>query len=71
MKSMKYATLGESLGGVESLIESPALMTHASVPIETRIALGITDNLVRLSCGIENIDDLLEDLNSCLILSQK
>lgn len=55
-------TLAESLGGVESLIEHPAIMTHASVPIETRKALGIEDGFIRLSVGIEYIDDLRADL---------
>ena len=55
-------TLAESLGGVESLIEHPAIMTHASVPAEVRAALGIDDGLVRLSVGIEDADDLIDDL---------
>jgi cystathionine gamma-lyase len=58
--------LAESLGGVESLIEHPAIMTHASVPPERRAALGITDDLIRLSVGIENQDDLVEDLERAL-----
>lgn len=56
--------LAESLGGVESLINHPALMTHASIPKEIRDARGITDNLIRLSVGIENVDDLIEDLDN-------
>jgi cystathionine gamma-lyase len=59
-------TLAESLGGVESLIEHPAIMTHASVPSEVRTALGIDDGLVRLSVGIEDVDDLIADLRSAL-----
>jgi cystathionine gamma-lyase len=59
-------TLAESLGGVESLIEHPAIMTHASVPAETRRALGIDDSLIRLSVGIEHPDDLLADLEQAL-----
>ncbi|WP_201860423.1 cystathionine gamma-synthase [Microvirga soli] len=59
-------TLAESLGGVESLIEHPAIMTHASVPAEVRAELGIDDGLVRLSVGIEDADDLIEDLRSAL-----
>jgi cystathionine gamma-lyase len=59
-------TLAESLGGVESLIENPAIMTHASVPPEVRAELGIDDGLVRLSVGIEDADDLIEDLRSAL-----
>jgi cystathionine gamma-lyase len=54
--------LAESLGGVESLIEHPAIMTHASVPPENRRQLGILDNLVRLSVGIEHAGDLVADL---------
>jgi cystathionine gamma-lyase len=56
----------ESLGGVESLIEHPALMTHASIPAETRAALGISDGLVRLSVGIEHVDDLIADLSQAM-----
>lgn len=59
-------TLAESLGGVESLIEHPASMTHASVPAERRAALGITDSLVRLSVGIEHVGDLISDLGWAL-----
>src|SRR5262249_16277753 len=58
--------LAESLGGAESLIEHPPIMTHASVPPENRAMLGITDDLIRLSVGIENRDDLLEDLERAL-----
>jgi cystathionine beta-lyase/cystathionine gamma-synthase len=59
-------TLAESLGGVESLIEHPAIMTHASVPAEARVALGITDTLCRLSVGIEAVEDLRADLTRAL-----
>jgi len=59
-------TLAESLGGVESLINHPAIMTHASVPAERRTELGVTDNLVRLSVGIENVDDLRAALQEAL-----
>lgn len=59
-------SLAESLGGVESLIEHPALMTHGSVPADVRAALGIGDTLVRLSVGIENADDLMADLDAAL-----
>jgi cystathionine gamma-lyase len=59
-------TLAESLGGVESLIEHPALMTHGSIPAEQRTAIGISDSLVRLSCGIEDGDDLIGDLEQAL-----
>jgi cystathionine gamma-lyase len=57
-------SLAESLGGVESLINHPALMTHASVPKEQRDALGVTDSLVRLSVGVEDVDDLIDDLKN-------
>lgn len=63
LKAVKIFTLAESLGGVESLIECPALMTHGSVPLETRNELGITDNLVRISVGIENVEDLIADID--------
>lgn len=59
-------TLAESLGGVESLIEHPAIMTHASIPPEQRAEIGISDSLVRLSVGIEDCDDLLADLQQAL-----
>jgi len=59
-------SLAESLGGVESLIEHPALMTHASLPAAMRASLGISDTLVRLSVGIESVDDLIADLDSAL-----
>ena len=58
--------LAESLGGVESLIEHPAIMTHASVPREAREAIGISDSLVRLSVGVEDADDLIRDLERAL-----
>ena len=59
-------SLAESLGGVESLINHPALMTHASVPEEQRQKLGITDSLVRLSVGVEDVRDLIDDLKNAL-----
>jgi cystathionine gamma-lyase len=62
LAAMKTMTLAESLGGVESLIECPAVMTHGSVPIEVRKELGISDNLIRLSVGLEDVEDLLYDL---------
>jgi cystathionine gamma-lyase len=62
LSSLRVFALAESLGGVESLIEHPAIMTHASVPAETRAVLGIADGFIRVSVGIENADDLLEDL---------
>ena len=58
--------LAESLGGVESLIEHPAIMTHASLPPEVRVSLGIGDGLVRLSVGVEDEVDLLEELQTAL-----
>ncbi|MCH5138946.1 aminotransferase class V-fold PLP-dependent enzyme, partial [Clostridiaceae bacterium UIB06] len=61
-KGVKLITLGESLGGVESLISHPATMTHASIPVEIRQQIGIVDNLVRLSVGIENKKDLAKDI---------
>ena len=66
LSAVRVFTLPESLGGVESLIEHPAIMTHASVPAERRAVLGIDDGLVRLSVGIEHIDDLLADLDQAL-----
>ncbi len=62
LESVQLFALAESLGGVESLIEHPAIMTHASVPASVRKQLGIHDNLIRLSVGIEHLDDLLADL---------
>jgi cystathionine gamma-lyase len=59
-------TLAESLGGVESLVNHPVSMTHASIPKEAREAVGVTDNLLRLSVGVEDIDDLLDDLEQAL-----
>ncbi len=61
---VRVFSLAESLGGVESLISHPASMTHASVPVEERTRLGITEGLIRLSCGVEDAEDLLEDLES-------
>ena len=61
---VKLCSLGESLGGVETLISHPATMTHASVPPEERARLGITDGLVRISVGIEDVDDLIQDLET-------
>jgi cystathionine beta-lyase len=66
LKSTKLFSLAESLGGVESLIGHPASMTHASIPKEERLKIGLTDSLIRLSIGIENIDDLLADLSNAL-----
>lgn len=62
LSTVKLFALAESLGGVESLIEHPAIMTHASVPKKVRESIGLTDNLIRLSVGIEHVQDLIEDL---------
>jgi cystathionine gamma-lyase len=66
LERCKLFTLAESLGGVESLIEHPAIMTHASIPADKREVLGISDALVRLSCGVEDADDLIADLEQAL-----
>ncbi|MEO8072147.1 MAG: cystathionine gamma-synthase [Acidobacteriota bacterium] len=66
LENVKLCTLAESLGGVESLISHPASMTHASVPAEKRQELGITDGLVRVSVGIEDIEDIISDLDQAL-----
>jgi cystathionine gamma-lyase len=66
LERVQLFTLAESLGGVESLVEHPAIMTHASVPPEVRAELGIDDGLVRLSVGIEDPDDLIQDLRTAL-----
>jgi cystathionine gamma-lyase len=66
LEHLKIFAIAESLGGVESLVDHPAIMTHASVPPEVRKQLGITDSLVRLSVGIENVEDLREDLVNAL-----
>ena len=70
-ESTRVFALAESLGGVESLIEHPALMTHASVPAERRAALGINDSLIRLSCGIEDAEDLIADLAQAIDMSDR
>nr|WP_263325642.1 bifunctional cystathionine gamma-lyase/homocysteine desulfhydrase [Neobacillus sp. Marseille-Q6967] len=66
LSKIKYFTLAESLGAVESLISVPARMTHASIPVERRAELGIVDGLVRISVGLEDVEDLIEDLNRAL-----
>ncbi len=66
LSSTKYFSLAESLGGVESLINHPASMTHASIPREERIKNGLSDSLIRLSVGIEDADDLVEDLRQAI-----
>jgi len=69
LETVKVFTLAESLGGVESLIEHPAIMTHASIPREIRESIGLTDGLVRLSVGIEHVDDLRADLEQALAVA--
>lgn len=66
LKNVKIFTLGESLGGVESLISHPASMTHGSVPKEEREKFGLTDSLVRFSVGIEDVEDLIEDIEQAM-----
>jgi len=66
LNGVRLMALAESLGGVETLISHPATMTHASVPTEHRAAVGITDGLVRISAGVEDIEDLKEDLLQAL-----
>jgi cystathionine gamma-lyase len=66
LKAVRIFACAESLGGVESLIEHPAIMTHASVPAETRAKLGIADGFIRLSVGIEDAADLADDLKQAL-----
>jgi cystathionine beta-lyase/cystathionine gamma-synthase len=67
LNNVKVCSLAESLGGVESLISLPAVMTHASMPKEVRERVGITDSLVRLSVGIEDVDDIIADLDQALL----
>uniref|UniRef100_A0A1I8MHH1 cystathionine gamma-lyase n=1 Tax=Musca domestica TaxID=7370 RepID=A0A1I8MHH1_MUSDO len=71
LRSLKMFALAESLGGYESLAELPSIMTHASVPAEDRIKLGITDSLIRLSVGLEDVEDLIEDLSNALKAAEK
>ena len=66
LSSTKLFALAESLGGVESLINHPASMTHASIPREERIKNGLSDSLIRLSVGIEDVEDLIEDLKGAI-----
>ena len=65
---MRYFTLAESLGGVESLVGHPASMTHAAIPKEEREKSGVIDSLIRLSVGLEDIEDLQKDLGQALKL---
>ena len=71
LETIKIFTLAESLGGVVSLIEHPAIMTHASVELEDRVKLGISDTFIRLSVGLEDLDDLINDLTNALETSNK
>jgi cystathionine gamma-lyase/cystathionine beta-lyase len=64
--NFKVFTLAESLGGVESLINHPATMTHGSIPKEEREKVGVVDNLLRFSVGIEDVEDLIDDLKAAL-----
>ena len=66
LSSTKLFSLAESLGGVESLINHPASMTHASIPREERIKNGLSDSLIRLSVGVEDAEDLIEDLQHAI-----
>ena len=66
LNHVSLVALAESLGGVETLISHPASMTHASVPEDRRVAMGLTDDMVRLSVGIEDVDDLKDDLTQAL-----
>jgi len=67
LNQVKICALAESLGGVETLISLPSLMTHASMPQEVRERIGITDGLVRLSVGIEDLEDIIGDLDQALL----
>jgi cystathionine gamma-lyase len=71
LQALKVFSLAESLGGVESLVEHPGIMTHASIPRPDRLRLGIVDGLVRLSVGVEDLDDLLDDLRQALAWAQR
>jgi len=64
---LQLCSLAESLGGVETLVSLPALMTHASMPKEVRERVGITEGLVRLSVGIEDVEDIIADLDQALL----
>ena len=66
LEGARVFSLAESLGGVESLISHPATMTHASIPVEDRLRFGVTEGLVRLSVGVEDLEDLQADLDQAL-----
>ena len=70
-KSLRLIALAESLGGVESLVCHPATMTHAAIPAEIRKKIGITDGLIRLSTGLEDVDDLTADLEAAIAASRR
>ena len=70
LKKVEIFALAESLGGVESLIEHPAIMTHASVPPSIRAELGIVDGLIRLSVGVEHVTDLINDLEQAFLSAE-
>ena len=70
-KGLKLVTLAESLGGVESLVCHPASMTHAAIPKEIRDEVGITEGLIRLSVGIENVNDIIEDIDSAIAFAKR
>ena len=65
-EKIKLITVAQSLGGVESIASYPVMMSHASIPENKRLEIGITDDLVRLSIGIEDADDIIEDLNQAI-----
>jgi cystathionine beta-lyase/cystathionine gamma-synthase len=66
LERVRLMSLAESLGGVETLISHPASMTHASVPADRRVQIGLTDAMVRISAGIEDVEDLIADLKQAL-----
>ena len=66
LKKLRVCTLGESLGGVETLISHPATMTHAALGAEGRKRIGLTDGMVRISVGVEDVEDLIADLDQAL-----
>ena len=66
LQALKLVTLAESLGGYESLAELPYLMTHASIEEKERVALGVTENLIRISVGLEDADDIIADIDQAL-----
>lgn len=71
VEKLKLITLAESLGAVESLVEIPALMTHGSIPKDVRVKSGINNELIRLSVGLEDVEDLIEDLDQALVFVAK